>query len=102
MHYVLILSIRSTLSHDFYEVMVGNQNMNLYGWHQLALWSIDHACLSQVERERILVEWERRWKEEFIPEVLGGRSSQRLARLDLLAKAEENRQKGVARSRSYI
>ncbi|KAI1777503.1 Metallo-dependent hydrolase [Hypoxylon cercidicola] len=88
----------STLSHDFYEVMVGNQNMNLYGWHQLARWSIDHACLSPVERERMLVEWQRRWTEEFIPEVLGGQSSLRLARLGLLAKAEEKRQERVGRS----
>lgn len=95
---MLTSNFRSTLSHDFYEVMVGNQNMNLYGWHQLALWSIDHACLSRVERERMLVEWERRWTEEFIPEVLGGQPSLRLARLDLLAKAEENRRVRVAGS----
>ncbi|XXG95465.1 jun-like transcription factor [Hypoxylon texense] len=89
----------STLSHDFYEVMVGNQNMNLYGWHQLALWSIEHSCLSPVERERMLVEWQRRWTEEFIPEVLEGRpSSLRKARLELLTKAEENKRERVAKS----
>ncbi|KAI1766926.1 Metallo-dependent hydrolase [Hypoxylon sp. FL1150] len=90
----------STLSHDFYEVMVGNQDMNLYGWQQLARWSIDHACLSQVERERTLVEWRRRWTEEFIPEVLEGQPShRRLERLNLLAKAEKNRQERVAQSK---
>ncbi|KAI5865970.1 Metallo-dependent hydrolase [Durotheca rogersii] len=61
---------RSKLSHDFYEVMVGNEEMNLFGWKQLARWSIDHSCMSQDERERVLVEWERRWTEEFIPTVL--------------------------------
>ncbi|KAI1416485.1 Metallo-dependent hydrolase [Hypoxylon sp. FL1857] len=87
----------STLSHDFYEVMVGNRNMNLYGWRQLARWSIDHSCLSQVERERILVEWERRWKEEFIPEMLGNRQpNHHSVRLDRLAKIDENRQKREA------
>ncbi|KAI2464786.1 Metallo-dependent hydrolase [Annulohypoxylon bovei var. microspora] len=87
----------STLSHDFYEVMVGNRNMNLYGWRQLAKWSIDHSCLSLVERERIMVEWERRWNEEFIPELLGKQQpTQRPTRLDRLGRIEENRQKRVA------
>ncbi|KAI1102065.1 Metallo-dependent hydrolase [Jackrogersella minutella] len=86
----------STLSHDFYEVMVGNRNMNLHGWRQLASWSIDHSCLSQVERERLLVEWERRWKEEFIPAVLGNQPAHRPVRLDRLEKIEENRQKREA------
>lgn len=82
----------STLSHDFYEVMVGNRDMNLHGWRQLARWSIDHSCLTPVERERVLVEWERRWKEEFIPEVLRGPPTTRPVRLDRLEKMEENRQ----------
>ncbi|KAI0888359.1 Metallo-dependent hydrolase [Annulohypoxylon maeteangense] len=86
----------STLSHDFYEFMVGNRNMNLYGWRQLARWSIDHSCMSVVERERILVEWERRWREEFIPELLGKQSAQRPTRFDRLSKIEENRQIRVA------
>ncbi|OTB09468.1 hypothetical protein M426DRAFT_316018 [Hypoxylon sp. CI-4A] len=81
----------STLSHDFYEVMVGNQDMNLYGWHQLARWSIDHSCLSQVERERILVEWNRRWKNEFIPELISGDTGSQPSRLDRLNKIQEIR-----------
>ncbi|KAI1208116.1 Metallo-dependent hydrolase [Annulohypoxylon truncatum] len=85
----------STLSHDFYEVMVGNQNMNLFGWRQLAKWSIDHSCLSPIERERILAEWERRWTEEFIPELLG-KPTQRPTRLDRLDEIEKNRQIRVA------
>ncbi|KAI2610084.1 Metallo-dependent hydrolase [Hypoxylon fragiforme] len=78
----------STLSHDFYEVMVGNRNMNLYGWRQLARWSLDHSCMSQVERERVLVEWERRWKEEFIPQILEENPDYRPARLDKLEYAK--------------
>ncbi|RCI16655.1 hypothetical protein L249_3296 [Ophiocordyceps polyrhachis-furcata BCC 54312] len=42
---------RSTLSHDFYQVMVGKADMDLFGWKQLALWSIEHACLDGEERE---------------------------------------------------
>ncbi|KAI1801303.1 Metallo-dependent hydrolase [Daldinia bambusicola] len=80
---------RSTLSHDFYEVMIGNSDMDLFGWRQLARWSIDHSCMSQVERERVLVEWERRWKDEFIPRILGKEStSSSLARLDRLNQIE--------------
>ncbi|KAI1141483.1 Metallo-dependent hydrolase [Hypoxylon sp. FL0543] len=86
----------STLSHDFYEVLVGNRNINLFGWRQLARWSIDHSCLSQVERERILVEWERRWTEEFIPWLRNHQSNHRPARLDVLDKIEGNRQKREA------
>lgn len=89
---MLTIGRRSTLSHDFYEVMVGNRDMNLHGWRQLARWSIDHSCLTPVERERVLVEWERRWKEEFIPEVLRGPPTTRPVRLDRLEKMEENRQ----------
>ncbi|KAI1079879.1 Metallo-dependent hydrolase [Whalleya microplaca] len=62
---------RSTLSHDFYEVMVGNKKMNLHGWRQLAKWSIDHSCMNEVERARVLCEWDRRWREEYIPYING-------------------------------
>ncbi|KAI0437603.1 hypothetical protein F4803DRAFT_538021 [Xylaria telfairii] len=54
---------KSTLSHDFYEVMAGHRKINLYGWKQLARWSIEHSCLSTDERRRTLIEWEKRWQE---------------------------------------
>lgn len=41
---------RSSLSHDFYQVMVGSPAMTLHGWRQLAEWSIEHACLSDTEK----------------------------------------------------
>ncbi|KAI8959346.1 Metallo-dependent hydrolase [Daldinia sp. FL1419] len=88
---------RSTLSHDFYEVMVSNHDMSLFGWRQLARWSIDHSCLNQVERERILVEWERRWKDEFIPQVVGGKPTRRPARLERLDRIEEGRKRREAK-----
>ncbi|KAL7931626.1 hypothetical protein V8C35DRAFT_282616 [Trichoderma chlorosporum] len=52
---------RSSLSHDFYQVMVGKADMGLYGWKQLAMWSIEHACLSDKEKENILYEWNQLW-----------------------------------------
>ncbi|PFH61293.1 hypothetical protein XA68_17710 [Ophiocordyceps unilateralis] len=54
---------RSTLSHDFYQVMVGRADLDLFGWKQLVLWSIQHACLDGSERERILRRWEAQWDE---------------------------------------
>ncbi|KAH6609902.1 hypothetical protein Trco_003248, partial [Trichoderma cornu-damae] len=54
---------RSSLSHDFYQVMVGKADMGLYGWKQLVLWSLEHACLSEKEGERMLVQWEGLWDE---------------------------------------
>ncbi|KAL7622109.1 hypothetical protein AAE478_007611 [Parahypoxylon ruwenzoriense] len=92
---------RSTLSHDFYEVMIGNRNMNLFGWRQLARWSIDHACMTHDERERVLVEWERRWKQEFIPGLLG-KPVRRPVRLDRLAKIEKNRLKRQNQFRTKV
>ncbi|KAI1366438.1 hypothetical protein F5Y08DRAFT_327330 [Xylaria arbuscula] len=62
---------KSTLSHDFYEVMAGNETINLYGWKQLARWSIEHSCLSPEELRRTLAEWEKRW-EEFINTIIKG------------------------------
>ncbi|KAI0517969.1 hypothetical protein F5B22DRAFT_635477 [Xylaria bambusicola] len=64
---------KSTLSHDFYEVMAGNKNINLYGWKQLARWSIEHSCLSPEELRRTLTEWEKRWQ-EFINTIIKGSS----------------------------
>ncbi|KAI0133830.1 hypothetical protein BJ170DRAFT_607572 [Xylariales sp. AK1849] len=52
---------RSTLSHDFYQVMVGSKAMNLHGWRQLIEWSIEHASLDQGEHEKLKSLWEPRW-----------------------------------------
>ncbi|TGJ86422.1 hypothetical protein E0Z10_g2392 [Xylaria hypoxylon] len=64
---------QSTLSHDFYEVMAGNGNINLYGWKQLARWSIEHSCLNPDELRRTLAEWEKRWQ-DFITAITKGSS----------------------------
>lgn len=52
---------RSTLSHDFYQVMVGKADMDLYGWKQLVLWSIEHACLADGEKDAMLRQWQSEW-----------------------------------------
>src|SRR5688572_23513885 len=52
---------RSTLSHDFYEVMVGRSDMTLYGWKQLIEWSLLHSCMSQDELGPVRAKWEQLW-----------------------------------------
>ncbi|KAL7919055.1 hypothetical protein ACQKWADRAFT_213843 [Trichoderma austrokoningii] len=60
---------RSTLSHDFYQVMVGKKSMGLHGWKQLAMWSLEHACLDDEEKQVIMGHWEALW-EKFLTNVI--------------------------------
>ncbi|PKS11466.1 hypothetical protein jhhlp_003230 [Lomentospora prolificans] len=60
---------RSTLSHDFYQVMIGRADMSLHGWRQLIEWSLQHSCMSDGERQGVWVQWEKRW-EEFLDWML--------------------------------
>lgn len=48
--------------------MVGKESMGIYGWKQLVLWSLEHACLSQDEYRAVRQEWERLWQ-EFLMDV---------------------------------
>jgi adenosine deaminase CECR1 len=60
---LLISNTRSTLSHDFYQTMIGRADMSLYGWKQLILWSIEHSCLDENERTEIMRNWELLWQQ---------------------------------------
>ncbi|CAJ2504987.1 Uu.00g123810.m01.CDS01 [Anthostomella pinea] len=84
---------RSTLSHDFYEVMAGHKNMNLYGWKQLAKWSLTHSCMSDEDKKRAEAEWVKRW-EEFIKYVNSGQEK----KPDRLLKLEQAQDKGRERA----
>ena len=53
---------RSTLSHDFYQVMVGKADMTLFGWRQLAEWSLDHSCMDEKQLEMARSRWEEMWR----------------------------------------
>lgn len=37
--------------------------MDLFGWKQLVLWSIEHACLDEADKKSVLNEWQRLWFE---------------------------------------
>lgn len=50
--------------------MIGKADMGLFGWKQLILWSIEHACLDEDERKPILLQWEGLWG-KFLDEIEG-------------------------------
>jgi adenosine deaminase CECR1 len=59
----LTILFSNSVSHEFYQIMVGAPSMSLYGWHQLTEWSITHSCLSteqQIEAHQIL---KNEWKD---------------------------------------
>lgn len=41
--------------------MVGKADMGLFGWKQLILWSLEHACLDSAEYDRVYSQWEQDW-----------------------------------------
>ncbi|KAL2272405.1 hypothetical protein FJTKL_06743 [Diaporthe vaccinii] len=61
--------LNSTLSHDFYQAMVGGPDMTLFGWKQLIEWSIEHACMSSAEQQDVRLMWKVRW-ERFLDAVI--------------------------------
>ncbi|KAF2104409.1 Metallo-dependent hydrolase [Rhizodiscina lignyota] len=59
----------SGLNLEFYQVMVGSTTMNLHGWKQLALWSLEHSCLSEEndkdgknDKQRAKEIWGDKWE----------------------------------------
>lgn len=54
---------KSSLSHDFYQTMIGSESMSLQGWKQLAEWSLEHSCMDSEEKAAVTEEWTRRWQE---------------------------------------
>ena len=42
--------------------MVGKEDMGLFGWKQLILWSLEHACMDQDEYLVTYREWEKLWQ----------------------------------------
>lgn len=59
----------STLSHDFYQAMIGKPDMTLWGWKQLIEWSLEHSCMSPTEHQDVRRAWEARW-EKFLDEAI--------------------------------
>jgi adenosine deaminase CECR1 len=59
------------LSSDFYQVFAGKVDMTLFGWKQLALWSIDHSCLEPEKMQEVRTEWNKLWY-NFCHEIIRG------------------------------
>jgi hypothetical protein len=57
-----LLCFRNSVSHEFYQVMVGSPSMNLHGWRQLCEWSIQYSCLSNEEKQQAFKIFWREWE----------------------------------------
>ncbi|EME49792.1 hypothetical protein DOTSEDRAFT_68550 [Dothistroma septosporum NZE10] len=53
---------RTPLSYEFYQVMVGDPRMDIHGWKQLALWSIEHSCISPQQQARAKTIFMKEWQ----------------------------------------
>jgi len=62
-----------SLSHEFYQVLVGDPRMGIHGWKQLALWSLEHACLEAGEIEHAKEIFGKQWETfcEWVVEKFG-------------------------------
>lgn len=50
------------MSHDWYQVLVGDGEMDLRGWRQLAEWSLEYSCMTAGEREEALRVFGQEWE----------------------------------------
>lgn len=55
------MSRASVLSHDFYQALMGSNNLSLLGLRVLVEWSIEHSCMSSAMRERAFNDFEKAW-----------------------------------------
>lgn len=59
----------STLSHQFYQVMVGKDSFGLKGWKKLMIHSINHSVWNNAQdRKEVMDEWEAKYV-EFVQSV---------------------------------
>lgn len=49
------------MSHDFYQSMMGSNNMSLLAWRVLAEWSIEHSCMEAGMKKRVGQEFNEEW-----------------------------------------
>jgi len=59
----------ATLSHDFYQVLMGSNVMSLTGWRVLAEWSIEYSCMGDGEKSVALQLFRTAW-DGFCQEVI--------------------------------
>lgn len=49
------------MSHEFYQVMVGDPAISQYSWKQLARWSLEYSCLPDQMKEQALKIFDASW-----------------------------------------
>ncbi|KAF2112917.1 hypothetical protein BDV96DRAFT_496773 [Lophiotrema nucula] len=79
----------NSMSHEFYQVMVGSPTMDVHGWKQFALWSLKYSCLSDDHKKHGNSIFLERWN-MFCAEVIDTYSV-----LFDSAKIEQLRQSGT-------
>jgi adenosine deaminase CECR1 len=53
----------NSMSHEFYQIMVGAPTMSLYSWKQLARWSIQYSRLKNEQKTKGYEIFDRSWSE---------------------------------------
>ncbi|PVH90033.1 Metallo-dependent hydrolase [Periconia macrospinosa] len=53
----------NSMSHEFYQIMVGAPTISVHSWKQLALWSIEYSCLDEKEKKEAKTYFMRAWGE---------------------------------------
>ncbi|KAF2260166.1 Metallo-dependent hydrolase [Lojkania enalia] len=53
----------NSMSHEFYQIMVGSPSITIHSWKQLAIWSLEYSCLSKPEKRKGLMLLKRSWKQ---------------------------------------
>jgi adenosine deaminase CECR1 len=43
--------------------MIGSESMSLFGWKQLAKWSLEHSCMNEAEMHEVTQIWHSKWAE---------------------------------------
>jgi adenosine deaminase CECR1 len=56
-------STSNSMSHEFYQIMVGAPSMSIHSWKQLALWSLEYSCLKEEQKEKAEVYFRAAWEE---------------------------------------
>ncbi|KAF2438564.1 Metallo-dependent hydrolase [Karstenula rhodostoma CBS 690.94] len=53
----------NSMSHEFYQIMVGSPTMSVHSWKQLALWSLEYSCLEDEEKNTAEGYFRKAWGE---------------------------------------
>lgn len=53
----------NSMSHEFYQIIVGSPTMSVHSWKQLALWSLEYSCLEDDEKITAEGYFRKAWEE---------------------------------------